>query len=67
MVAFLGVRVDVAGVVIGTEVGEVGVLVGEQVPDDDQDGTSDGDYPEFFVECCVWWGVDKRKCLSCKE
>ncbi|BBX69634.1 hypothetical protein MPSYJ_30950 [Mycolicibacterium psychrotolerans] len=24
-------------------------------------------YPGFFAETCVWQGVDKRKCLSCRE
>jgi hypothetical protein len=31
VVAFLRIRVDVLGEVIGTEIGETGVLVGEQV------------------------------------
>jgi hypothetical protein len=30
-------------IVVGSEVGEGGVLVAEQVPDDDQDGAADGD------------------------
>ena len=33
--------VDVAGVVVGSEVMEAGEGVGEQVPDDDQDGAGD--------------------------
>ena len=24
-------------------------------------------WPRFFAETCVWQGVVKRKCLSCKE
>ena len=35
--------VDAAGVVAGAEVAEAGGGVGEQVPDDDQDGAGDGD------------------------
>ena len=49
MVAFLRVRVDVLGEVIGTEIGESGVLVGEQVPDDDEDGAPDGDDRAFLA------------------
>ena len=35
--------VDAAGVVVGAEVVEAGGGVGEQVPDDDEDGAGDGD------------------------
>ena len=35
--------VDAAGVVVGSEVAEAGEGVGEQVPDDDQDGAGDRD------------------------
>lgn len=37
------VFVDAGGVVVGAEVVEAGGGVGQQVPDDDQDGTGDGD------------------------
>ncbi|MFC9767103.1 hypothetical protein [Rhodococcus jostii] len=35
--------VDAAGVIVGAEVAEAGKRVGEQVPDDDEDGTGDRD------------------------
>ena len=34
---------DAAGVVVGSEVVEAGAGIGQQVPDDDQDGAGDGD------------------------
>jgi hypothetical protein len=43
MVACLAVLVDAAGVVAGAQFAEAGGGVGEQVPDDDQDGAGDGD------------------------
>ena len=43
MVAGLAVLVQTAGVVVGAEVVVAGGGVGEQVPDDDQDGSGDGD------------------------
>ena len=43
VVALLGCGVDVAVVVVGAEVVEAGVGVGEQVPDDHQDGAADRD------------------------
>lgn len=49
MVAFLCIRVDMAGEVIGTEIGEAGVFVGEKVPDDDQDGACDSDDRAFLA------------------
>src|SRR5512133_3841892 len=42
-VAGLAGGVDAVGVVVGAEVVEAGGGVGEQVPDDDQDGAGDGD------------------------
>jgi hypothetical protein len=42
-VAGLAVAVDAAGVVVGTQVVEASGGVGEQVPDDHQDGAGDGD------------------------
>src|SRR5215207_8113044 len=42
-VAGLAALVDAAGVVAGAQVVEAGGGVGEQVPDDDQDGAGDGD------------------------
>ena len=57
----LALRVDAGVVVVGAEVVEAGVGVGEQVPDDDQDGAADrddglllaaasGDAPVAFAE-----------------
>jgi hypothetical protein len=43
VVAGLAVLVGAAGVVAGAEVAEGGGGVGEQVPDDHQDGAGDGD------------------------
>jgi hypothetical protein len=43
VVARLAVLVDPAGVVAGAEVVVAGGAVGQQVPDDDQDGAGDGD------------------------
>ena len=43
VVAHLAVEVDAGVVVVGAEVVELGVLLVEEVPDDDQDGASDGD------------------------
>ena len=43
VVADLAFGVDPAGVVVGAEVVEPGGGVGEQVPDDDQDGAGDRD------------------------
>jgi len=43
MVAGLAAGVEAAGVVGGAEVVVAGVPVGEQVPDDDQDGAGGGD------------------------
>src|ERR1700731_619133 len=43
VVAELAVEVGAGLVVAGAEVGEPGGRVGEQVPDDDQDGAGDGD------------------------
>ena len=43
VVAELTVGVGAGGVVAGAEVGVAGGGVGEQVPDDDQDGPGDGD------------------------
>ena len=43
VVAVLAFGVDAAGVVVGAEVAEAGGGVGEQVPDDDQDGAGDRD------------------------
>jgi hypothetical protein len=43
VVAGLAVFVDPAGVVAGAEVSVAGGAVGEQVPDDHQDGAGDGD------------------------
>jgi hypothetical protein len=42
-VALASLLVDAAFVVVGAEVAVGGVGVGEQVPDDDEDGTGDGD------------------------
>ena len=42
-------RVDVTSEVIGTEVVEVGAWVGQEVPDDDEDGTADGDDGSFLA------------------
>src|SRR5215218_8515542 len=42
-VAGLAGGVDAAGVVVGAQVVEAGGGVGEQVPDDHQDGAGDGD------------------------
>jgi hypothetical protein len=41
--AGLAAGVDAAGVVVGAQVAEAGGGVGQQVPDDDQDGAGDGD------------------------
>ncbi len=49
VVAFLGLWIEVCGVVVGAEVGVGGVGVGQQVPDDDQDGASDGDDGAFVA------------------
>ena len=43
VVALLAVGVDAGVVEVGAEVVEAGVGVGEQVPDDDQDGAADRD------------------------
>jgi hypothetical protein len=43
VVAGLALGVDAAGVVAGAEVVVAGSGVGQQVPDDDQDGAGDGD------------------------
>ena len=43
VVALLAVGVDAAVVEVGAEVVEAGFGVGQQVPDDDQDGAADGD------------------------
>src|SRR5688572_5985573 len=43
VVAFPGIGVDVSGEVVGAEVGEAGVGISEQVPDDDQNGAADRD------------------------
>src|SRR5215218_2623645 len=42
-VAGLAALVDAAGVVVGAQIVEAGGGVGEQVPDDHQDGAGDGD------------------------
>jgi len=42
-VADLAVFVDAGGVVVGTEILEAFGGIGEQVPDDGEDGTGDGD------------------------
>jgi hypothetical protein len=47
--AFLGVRVGVSAEVVGAEVTERGVRVLQQVPDDDEDGASDGDDGPVFA------------------
>src|SRR5438105_3016772 len=43
MVAPAALRVDAGGVEVRSEVVEARVGVGQQVPDDDQDGAADGD------------------------
>lgn len=43
VVAHLAVEVDVGVVVVGPEVMELGSVVAEQVPGDDQDGAADRD------------------------
>ena len=43
VLAAKAVGVDAPGVEVRAEVGVAGVGVGEQVPDDDQDGAADGD------------------------
>jgi hypothetical protein len=43
VVASFGVGVDVVVVVVGAEVVELGVRVGEQMPDDHQQGSADRD------------------------
>jgi hypothetical protein len=47
--AFLGIRVNVFGEVVGPEISEPGVVVSEQVPDDDQDRAPDGDKGAFLA------------------
>ena len=37
------VFVDAVGVVVGSEVAETGGWIGEQMPDDHEDGSGDGD------------------------
>lgn len=49
MVAFTGVRVGMAAEVVGAEVMESCVRILEQVPNDDQNGTSDGDDCAFLA------------------
>lgn len=49
VVASLAVRVDVAGEVIGTEIGEDRVLVVQEMPDNDQDGAADSDNGAFLA------------------
>ncbi len=49
MVAFDRVRVGVAGEVVGSEVGEPGVVVGEQVPDDHEQGAAYSDDDPFLA------------------
>ena len=59
---------DSVGVVVGAEVAETGGRVGQQVPDDDQDGTGDRDEGVEFAaafdqapvafagrRCWFWW------------
>ena len=43
MAAGLALGVGAGGVVIGAEFAEPGGGIGQQVPDDDQDGAGDGD------------------------
>ena len=49
VVASFGVGVDVAVVVVGAELVEAGVGVGEQVPDDHQHGAADRDDGFLFA------------------
>jgi hypothetical protein len=41
--------VDAGGVVVGAEVAVAGVRVGQQMPDDHQDGAGDGDEGFLFA------------------
>ncbi|MER7127312.1 hypothetical protein, partial [Micrococcus luteus] len=47
VVAFLAVGVGAPGVEVGAQVNEVRLGVGQQVPDDDQDGAADRDQGAF--------------------
>src|ERR1700739_1872878 len=49
MVALLCVGGEVFGEVVGPEIGETGVVVGQQTPDDDEDGAPDGDDRSFLA------------------
>jgi len=49
VVAFAGVGIGTAAEVIGAEILELGVGFLEEVPDDDEDGASDGDYGSVFA------------------
>jgi hypothetical protein len=43
VVAFLAFGADAGVIEVGAQVDEVGVGVGQQVPDDGEDGSADGD------------------------
>ena len=49
VVAFLGVRVEVFGEVVASEISEPGVVGSEEVPDDDQDRAPDRDKGAFLA------------------
>src|SRR3954453_9831508 len=49
VVSFPLVGIGAAAVVVGAEVVEPGLRIGQQVPDDDQYGSSDGDDGAFFA------------------
>ena len=49
VVTFLAFRAGAVVVEIGTQVVEAGLGVGEQVPDDDQDGAAESDDGSFFA------------------
>lgn len=49
VVMLLAVEVDPGVVVVGSEVAKVGVVVAEQVPGDDQDGSADRDNGSFLA------------------
>jgi hypothetical protein len=49
VVAFLGIRVEVFGEVVGSEICEPRVVAGEQVSDDDEDRAPDRDDGAFVT------------------
>ena len=67
MTALLGRWIDMSGVVIGAQIVVSGVWIMQQVPDDDEDGATDGDYCSWLATTpgdAAVAGGEERVCLA---